>query len=140
MTAVVTQIVKAYETLHLDLEEIAREVEVSIFEVKSVLNQYSQMYRMDCKEDKDLDFSDDELLVANSTIVKLMNSEDDHVALRAATFVRDDKKGRKEVKSALKSMVIDVLEFNERIRRMQLASGNPGPSVPLIKEKELIDV
>jgi len=66
------------------------------------------------EEDSTLNFSDDELRRVNEKLVSLaLSSEDENVALRAAMYVRDDKKGRKEVIKAVANNTFNVLQFNE---------------------------
>ena len=106
-----------YENEGLNPEQIAEIQNLDIAAVKAALCQSSATYRKDCGqesvEDTTLNFSDDELRRVNEVIVSLaLGSEDDNIRLRAATYVRDDKKGRKEVVKAVANNTFNVLQFN----------------------------
>ena len=92
------QLVSCYETLGMSPEQIADSLELDLTAVKAGLLQFSSRYREEAKENKDLDFSDSELAIANKTLIDLMQySEDDNLRARVARYVRDDKKGRHDV-------------------------------------------
>jgi hypothetical protein len=118
MTAEQTAIKLAYEQENLTPEQIAEDRELDIVSVKAVLCQCSSMFRRDAgqesEEDTTLNFSDDELRRVNEKLVALaLSAEDEGVQLRAAMYVRDDKKGRKEVIKAVANNTFNVLQFNE---------------------------
>ena len=143
MTDFCTQIVRSYEELHCDIETIAKELEISQLEVKAALSQYSKLYRKDTKENRDLDFTDDELEIANNVIVECVKDGDKELAFRAAKYVREDKKGRRDVRNGLRETMINVLAFNEQLRRMHLATTDrktPALARPETKSDEVIDV
>ena len=126
MTAEHTQIVKAYEDLHLGPLDIAEQRDLPILEVKMVLAQFSSKYRKDVGDDKDgkkqLDFTDSQLEEANQVIHRLMNSEDENIQYRCARYIRDDKKGRKDGLKNLKKLNINVSLFNEQTMKNALRS------------------
>ena len=132
----------SYEDLGMSLSEIERDFpQFSIESIKAGLTSCSSKYRNDCKSEvktqeqidaESLNFSDDELRLANKTIVELaLGSEDDHLRLKAATYIRDDKKGRKEVAALIRSQnTFNIFAFNEQMQKTRsLASG--------LKEKAL---
>lgn len=134
MTALVANIVKDYESVGLSLEEIASEHNISIVEIKTLLLNYSSKYRADMKESKSLDFTDEQLELANRAIVEtLQTTEDEHLKLRAAIFIREDKKGRRDVLKGLADLQLNVAEFNLNMRKVlasrertkAIASPNP---------------
>jgi hypothetical protein len=144
MLAVHKTIVRAYEELHLSLEEIAEEHEVSITEIKMMLLQYSSKYRNDIKEcsSKDtsnkLDFDDDEQLQAKEVIKRVMiETEDEHLKLRAALYVRDDGKGRKDVDKNLQKIGVRLFEFNAHFQNV--LSQQRGESLKKL-EKKVVDI
>ena len=108
----------SYEQEGLTPEQIAQDRALDVASVKAALCQCSAQFRKDCgqesEEDTTLNFSDDELRRVNEKIVSLaLSAEDENVQLRAAMYVRDDKKGRKEVVKAVASNTFNVLQFNE---------------------------
>jgi len=118
MTGELISIKTAYEQDGLTPAEIAESRDLSIDSVKAALCQCSSIYRKDCgqesEEDTTLNFSDDELRRVNEKLVSLaLSAEDESVQLRAAMYVRDDKKGRKEVVKAVANNTFNVLQFNE---------------------------
>ena len=118
MSAELTSIKASYEQDGLTPAEIAESRDLSIESVKAALCQCSSIYRKDCgqesEEDTTLNFSDDELRRVNEKLVSLaLSAEDENVQLRAAMYVRDDKKGRKEVIRAVANNTFNVLQFNE---------------------------
>lgn len=117
MTAANTQIVVAYEQLGLTPEQIAESQQLELESVKATLMQFSSAYRKAAKQDDQLNFSEDELVRANQTIAQIMQyAEDDHLRLRAARYIRDDKKGRLDV-TQMKGLNINVLQFNTVLQR-----------------------
>ena len=46
-----------------------------------------------------------------------LGSEDDNLRLKAAMYIRDDKKGRKEVVHAVKGMNFNILQFNQFMQK-----------------------
>ena len=118
MTAELTSIKTSYEQDGLTPAEIAESRDLDVDSVKAALCQCSSIYRKDAgkesEEDTTLNFSDDELRRVNEKLVSLaLSSEDENVALRACVYVRDDKKGRKEVVKAVANNTFNVLQFNE---------------------------
>jgi hypothetical protein len=116
LTGTNQQIVSAFETEGMKPEEIAVEFELDPVAVKATLMQFSPIFRDSIKTDKSLDFHDNDLLDANDTIVRIMrHTEDENLALRAAKYVRDDKKGRLDVLSGLGKININIAVFNQRL-------------------------
>lgn len=127
MTAEIQQIVKAYEELHLGVEDIASERELDCLEVKMCLMQFSSQYRkdikLDSKNERQLDFTDEQLERANQVISQIMDSsEDDNLRSRMARYIRDDKKGRKDGLKNVKKLQINVAMFNAEVMRNALKS------------------
>lgn len=130
MTLEVESIKTAYEVLGLTPELIAEERNVDIVSVKAALMSSSSKYRKDMGiKDSDgnaseLDFSDDELKEANEIIVNTAKyavtsdgSPDYKTRLAAATYIRDDKKGRKiPVKLLNGGNTFNIVQFNEALK------------------------
>lgn len=117
-----TQIVTAFESLGLQPEEIAGEFGYELLAVKSILMQCSSLYRKACgKEPEDesaLNFSNDELKMANDVIVTTAQyAEDQNLKLKAAIYIRNDKKGRLEVVKEMPSIKVSVVQFNMDLKK-----------------------
>lgn len=124
MNAVTTSIVNAYESEEMTPEEIAQVEELELPAVKATLMQYSSIYRKACGKEgeveDDLNFTNDDLRRVNQVIMDLaLGAEDDTLRFKAATFVRDDKKGRREVVKAMAGQNFNILMINERLRQVK---------------------
>jgi hypothetical protein len=118
LTAELQSIKLSYEQDGLTPEQIAIDRDLDPAAIKAALCQCSSQYRKDCgqesEEDTTLNFSDDELRRVNEKLVSLaLSAEDENVQLRAAMYVRDDRKGRKEIVKAVANNTFNVLQFNE---------------------------
>lgn len=112
------QIVTAFEVNQMSPEEIASEFDCEVAAVKSVLMQSSSLYRKACKSDDSLTFTDDEARQALQAISNIVRySEDEHLKLRAAIYIRDDKKGRLDVVKASTGLNINLIAVNDQMRR-----------------------
>ncbi|SRR6266404_870275 len=117
MTAGNKQIVTAYEDLGMSIDEIAHTQELEPLSVKAVLMQFSSLFRQDLKKDE-VEFTDEEHQTAKDVIVNTARySEDERVRLKAAMYIRDDKKGRLDVLKQFSGLNINVFEFNETMRK-----------------------
>lgn len=128
-------VVKAYEELNISLSDLASEYGLSVTEIKVCLLQHSSKYRSEQKSlevpssnSKQLslnsgpalepdDFSNEDEEFARKVIAKTMDAEDPYLAFKAATYIRDDKKGRKDAIKAIAKIGMDVAEFNLHMRR-----------------------
>lgn len=111
----------AYEELHMSPAEIATDRELDVVAVKAGLMQCSSAYRKNCgaelPTDNELNFSDQDLRDANEVIANTMRyGECPILRFKAATYVRDDKKGRKEVVKGIQHTQFNILAFNESMR------------------------
>ena len=121
------QLKTAYEDCKMSPEEIAEDQGLEVAAVKAGLIQCSAKYRRDCNkesvENDRLNFSDNELEEVNHIIMDVArNAEhsdgtpDYRTRLNAATYVRDDKKGRKEaVKHLNGNNTFNLLQFNNEL-------------------------
>lgn len=117
----------SYEQLGMSPEDIAADRNLDLAAVKAGLMQCSPVYRRACgradPEDEVLNFSDDDLRRVNDVIKEIaLGSEDDNLRLKAAIYIRDDKKGRKDVVKAVQSMQFNFLQFNEAMQRIRSVS------------------
>ena len=124
MTSELEQLKIAYETLRMSPEEISVDRELEVGAVKAGLMQCSSLYRRDCGaeaiESDILNFTDQDLADVNKVLKDLaMYAEDQHVRFKAATYIRDDKKGRKEVVKAIGNNTFNILQFNESMKAVR---------------------
>lgn len=135
---------EAYETLNMSPEEISEDRNLDIVSVKASLMATSKKYRKDCgaETEETLDFTDTDLKDVNEVIINTAKyatladgSPDYRTKLAAATYIRDDKKGRKEVVKAIGGNNFNILNFNESLRSLRetkekvlqsLTGGNQG--------------
>lgn len=125
-SAQIIQMVAAYENGQLPIDLIADEFETDELTVKAALLNHSLKYRgevkADIKKGIEPDFTDTDLEMANNVIRQtVLETDDENLKFRAAKYIRDDKKGRKDILSGLGALHINVFEFNEQLRRQRIA-------------------
>lgn len=119
------QIKAAYEVNGMLPDEIADDLGYEVPAIKAKLMQISSAYRKACgvepvDEDR-LNFSEDQLLAVNRVIFELaIGAEDEHLRGKMATYVRDDKKGRKEIVKNVGNNTFNIVTFNESIQQARL--------------------
>ena len=119
----------AYETLGMSPDEIAEDRGLEVAAVKASLMAVSSKYRKDCgaeslEEDR-LNFTEADLRDVNEIILSTAKyAEDPHLRFKAATYVRDDKKGRKEIVKAVGSQSFNILVFNEQMAKLREMKNN----------------
>ena len=114
----------SYEELGMTPEQIAEDRELDLAAVKAGLMQCSSKYRKACgrsdEDEDDLNFSNDDLRRVNDVIKQIaLGAEDDNLRLKAALYIRDDKKGRKEIVKAVQNMQFNVLQFNQAMQKVR---------------------
>jgi len=125
-TAIDERIKSLYENEKLSVAEISSEEGFSPIAVKAKLMQVSSIYRKDCSNESlqndELNFSDAELKEVNQIIMDTARAAetadgaiDWRTRLTAALYIRDDKKGRKEIKSVLQNNQFNILSLNEKL-------------------------
>lgn len=146
MTNANQQIITAYETLGLTPEQIAESQGFDVLAVKAILNQCSCKYRQDVTQDTDLDFKDADLETANDIIRQTAQfSDDEYLRFRAAIYMRNDKKGRLDVKRDLRAMNFNITVLNTHLQAAQQALeatrtlARPAPQIAN-KAAETVDV
>jgi len=140
MTNSAAQIVAQYDTLGLSIDQIAEIEQLTIPAVKVILLANSPKYRMDTQEKPELDFSVDDAELALGVIRRVAQfSEDDNTALKAAMFMRNDKKGRLDIKSGIKRLNINVSVLNDHFQKAAAAiSSRITPQPP--QQQKVIDI
>jgi len=104
-------------------EEIAEDQNLDITAIKAALIQGSSKYRKACRMEDDsnegLDFSSDQLRVVNRELFDLaMSCEDPNLRGKLLMYIRDDKKGRREVRQVLSNNnTFNILQFNQSLRQ-----------------------
>lgn len=115
-----TQLKTAYEVEGMTPSEIADDMGYAVEAVKAKLMQVSSKYRKACgnegeKEDK-LNFSDEQLAVVNEELFLLATqAQSEKVRADVLKYIRDDKKGRKDVVKGVGNVSFNLLQFNEAI-------------------------
>lgn len=142
MTTQDNRLKTAYEVENMTPEDIASDENLNVIAVKSKLMEISLKYRKDCKmeplgEDR-LNFTDADLEAVNKVILETAlaaetsdGTIDYKTRLQAAIYVRDDKKGRKEVIKLMQNNQFNIFDMNEKLAEARLKAS---------KAKELIEV
>lgn len=116
MTAANQTIVTLYELEGLSPEQIAEAECFELAAVKSVLMQFSRMYKEKMKIGEEEGFTDAEEKACRQVLAQLAQySEDDHIRLRAAMYIRNDKKGRLDIAKAQTGLNLNITMINEGI-------------------------
>lgn len=137
MTCIHDQIKTAYEVSAMTPQEIAEDQELDITAVKAALMQCSSKYRKDCglEEEKkdDLNFSDDQLRDVTQALYQLgMSTDDEHLKFKCLTYIRDDKKGRRETVRQMAGNTYNILQLNQQIQEARRVANEV--------KKQLVDV
>lgn len=122
------QIKSAFEVIGMTPAQIADESGFDVTAIKAKLMQVSTVFRNQSRKESDeedeLNFSNDELRAMNKIIVDIATSAqhpdgspDFKTMLQAAVYVRDDKKGRKEVRNTMANMGgLNIFHINTAIQ------------------------
>jgi hypothetical protein len=151
MTAEDTAIVRGYEVLDMTPAQIAEDRGLDEFAVKAKLLQLSTQFRRDARnepqEQDDLNFSDDQLVEANRLIYETMQSAvtaegqvDHRLRSELARYIRDDKKGRKDVNKAVGGTNFNILQLNQTIVEARKLREARQPAKQLAETKQPIEV
>jgi hypothetical protein len=130
MLAVDTQIKTAYEVNGMSPKEIADDQGFAEESVKAKLMQISAKYRKDAgledEAESALNFSISEAEEMKGIVLNVARTtDDDNLRFKAATWVLDDKKGRKDVVKALQNgPVLNLLTINEFFAKGREAANN----------------
>lgn len=126
-------------------EEIAQVEHLDLHAVKATLFTHSRLYREKVSgvvatktatgEDKDFESSDNDLALKVIREIAEM-SEDDSVRLKAAMFIRNDKKKRLDAQAGIKSLSLNVNILNEHFAKV---AANIAPKV-LPENSKPIDI
>jgi hypothetical protein len=136
LNATIEQLRTAYETCGMTIEQIAQDnPDLTVESIKAALLSNSAKYRKDAgfelstkgAEASELNFDDEQLKRANEAIIECMaeaclpdGTPDYRTRLKAATYVRDDKKGRKEVAALLRNNnQFNVFQFNDIMKQVR---------------------
>lgn len=143
-TATDAQIRKAYEEEHMLPAQIAEDLGFAEVAVKAKLMEVSGKYRKDCGkeplDEDDLNFTDQQLRAVNNAMYEDAfsatfpdGSPDYKTRQRIREYIRDDKKGRRDVKKVVQNNHFNILEsFNLAKAQAQLQAQEA--------RKKLIDV
>ena len=143
MTSEMQTIKNSFEVESMTPDEIGLDRGLEVAAVKACLMQVSSKYRKECgmeDEEKDsLNFSNDQLREINDVIYDIaLSSEDLNLRFKAATYIRDDKKGRKEIVKQMNSgNNFNVLMINEQLQRVRELAQSAKSSLPQDRILEL---
>ena len=121
MSAELAAIRASYEDLGMTPEEIAEDRGLQLEAVQAGLLQCSPKYRKvvvrDTPEGDKSDISDEQLKRVTDVILDIaLSSEDDGLRLKAAMYIRDDKKGRRDAVKAVSNVQNNIFQINNAIR------------------------
>ena len=120
-----TQVIAAYENTKMSADEIADSLGMDLLAVKTILSMESAKYRKDTKEDVTEEELDEMFgVVKDIARSGLTRVQQPGVALRAATFLINEKKGRNDPRNLLKGLVgsgITITMINDRLAGMKQA-------------------
>jgi hypothetical protein len=116
-----TQLVEMFEELGLEPEQIAQQTGFEVTSVKACLTQNSTKYREMVRTEKIEGFSDTDEEKALQVMRNLLNSDDEHIQLKAAKYVRDDKRGRLDVMKEIQKSGVSVIVFNTTLQKAKQA-------------------
>jgi uncharacterized protein YfeS len=144
-------LVKGYEVLGMTPAEIGKDRDLDEFAVKAKLLQLSAKYRKDARNEPEaedeLNFSNDQLRTVNQVIYETALSAttidgqvDYRTRLAAATYIRDDKKGRKEVNKTVGGANFNVLQLNQTIIEARKLREERVKTLPSPKQTQVIEV
>lgn len=120
------QIVASYEEAQMTPEEIAQVEQLNTDAVKATLFTHSALYResvghipaTSTRTGEDEDFNNDDNALALRVLRRIAeNSTDDNIALKAAIYIRNDKKKRLDPQKALGSLNLNVAILNEHFTK-----------------------
>src|SRR6266576_6469949 len=121
MTGANQQIITSFEELGLSPEEISDELDIDITAIKATLMQFSTIYRKALGESpKEFGFTPEQEQAALDVIANIARGytdSDERTQLRAATFVRNDRRGRLDIGKQLNGLNINVISFNEQMAK-----------------------
>ena len=114
----------AYEQEEMSPEEISEDRDLDVAAVKAGLMQCSSKYRKACgQEDEEVDelnFSKDEQRRLKEVILDIaLGAEDEHLRFKAATYARDDAKGRKDVVKGVAGQNFNILMINQKMAQVR---------------------
>lgn len=121
MTNSAIQLVSLFENSpELPLEQIAESEGIELGALKAILYANSGVYRAKLKEGESdtkpnpLDLTEHDEEIANAVFRRVAQfSDDDSVALKAAMFIKNERRGRHDVKAGLRNLNFNVAVLQE---------------------------
>lgn len=125
-TAIDERIKSLYENEGLSPDQIASEEGFNLIAVKAKLMQISVVYRKDCRVEPEaldeLNFGKHEQREVREIIMDIARSAENadgsvdyRTRLNAATYVRDDSKGRKDIRNIVSNNQVNIFQLNEKL-------------------------
>lgn len=139
MNAENQQIVTLFEEVGMGPDEIAQSEEMDLIAVKTILMQCSSLYRQESKQNKSLEFTVDEAEEMKQILLnRARYSEDEHLQVKCAIFIINDKKGRLDGGRMLGQLGNAVINFNMQMQKVQDARERTLKKAEEVKQ--LVDV
>jgi hypothetical protein len=145
MTAANLQIVQSFDELNMTPEQIAEDTGFDLVTIKSILTQFSSIYRKEMKTNVSLQYNDDEAQEAKSVILNCMRyaetpsgSEDFNLKFKAACRVVDEKQGRLDIQKQMQGININVLQFNQQLEKARMAKERTLSKIKDIEEAKSV--
>lgn len=148
MLSAVEQIKAGFEVSNMTPQEIAEDLDMDEGAVKAALIQSSAAYRKQCgmesQSEDQSNFTEEQLRVINNNIYRIAleaehpdGSEDYKTKLAASMYIRDDKKGRKEVNKMVQNgNTFNILQLNAQFREARVAAQK---AINGVRQKQLIE-
>ena len=122
------QILQGYEIGGMTPAEIAHDLQLDEGAVKAKLMILSRTYRKECgmepEDSNQLNFTEEQLERVNEVIFQCATeaelpdqTPDYKTRLKAAIYVRDDKKGRHDIVKNIQGQTFNILNFNQMIQQ-----------------------
>lgn len=119
MSNIDLQIRDSFEKLGLTPEQIAHETEYDVMAIKTILLQCSSQYRKLVKKQPALGYTEMEAEEMKIIMLNVARYEEDdqHLKFKAARYIYDDFKGRNDVVKQVQGININVINFNEQMKK-----------------------
>lgn len=127
------QIKRAFEQEGMTPAQIASDFAFEETAVKAKLMQISALYRKACglesEDEEGLNFTNEQLRAINDQIFRNATSAtmpdgsfDYRTSQRACEYIRDDKKGRKEIVRAVQNNTFNLIDFNAGLQQARVGA------------------
>jgi hypothetical protein len=115
------EVIRLYENLGLSVGEISEETGYELTAIKAILVNHSRGFQNSIRVNKQSGIITDDELEEFTGVIKSVarDSEFDHLRLKAAMYLRDDKLGRHDVIKEGGNLVVNVLTLNAGLKKLK---------------------